>query len=43
LLVDLLEQGYIKLRVSRTVPFSELPKALELIEDRKVAGRVVLS
>jgi NADPH2:quinone reductase len=43
LLVDLLEQGHIKPRVSRTMPFSELPRALELIRDRKVAGRIVLS
>jgi NADPH2:quinone reductase len=42
-LVDLLEQGRIKPRVSRTLPFAELPRGLGLIKDRKVAGRVVLS
>jgi NADPH2:quinone reductase len=42
-LVELLSQGRIKPRVSRTLPFSELPKALNLLKERKVAGRVVLS
>ena len=42
-LTGLLEQGIIKPRVSRSLPFTELPKALELIKQRKVAGRVVLT
>lgn len=42
-LTTLLEQGQIIPRVSRTLSFDELPKALQLIKDRKVAGRVVLS
>ena len=42
-LVEMLEQGQIKPRVSRTLPFAALPKALDLIRERKVAGRVVLS
>ena len=42
-LVDLLSQGRIKPRISRTLPFSELPKALNLLKERKVAGRIVLS
>jgi len=42
-LVELLQQGRIKPRVSRTLPFTELPKALNLLKERKVAGRVVLS
>ena len=42
-LVELLEQGRIKPRISRTMPFADLPKALGLIKDRKLAGRVVLS
>jgi NADPH2:quinone reductase len=42
-LVELLAQGRIKPRVSRTLPFSDLPKALNLLKERKVAGRIVLS
>ena len=42
-LIEMLEHGRIKPRVSRTLPFSELPKALALLKERKVAGRVVLS
>ena len=42
-LVELLESGRIRPRVSRTLPFAELPHGLGLIKDRKVAGRVVLS
>lgn len=41
-LVDLLERGEIKPRISRTLTFGELPKALGLLQQRKVAGRVVL-
>ena len=42
-LAELLEQGHIKPRVSRTMPFADLPKALALIKARKLAGRVILS
>ena len=42
-LTELLEQGVINPRISRTMSFSNLPKALDQIKDRKVAGRVVLS
>ncbi|HEY5738830.1 MAG TPA: NADPH:quinone oxidoreductase family protein, partial [Gammaproteobacteria bacterium] len=42
-LVALLEQGQIKPRVGRTLPFTELPKALNLLKERRVAGRIVLS
>jgi len=42
-LIEMLEQGRIKPRVSRTLPFSELPKALALLKERMVAGRIVLS
>ena len=42
-LTALIEQGAINPRVGRTLPFSELPKALQLLQDRKVAGRVVLT
>ena len=42
-LVELLEQGAIEPRVSRTLPFAELPRALGLLKERKVAGRIVLS
>ena len=39
----MLEAGQIKPRVSQTRPFAELPKALQMLKDRKVAGRIVLS
>lgn len=39
----LLERGQINPRVSRNLRFSDLPQALQMIKDRKVAGRVVLS
>ena len=39
----LLEKGQINPRVSRTMSFAELPSALQMIKDRKIAGRVVLS
>ncbi len=42
-LTGLLAQGAIKPRVARTLPFKELPRALQLLKDRKVAGRVVLN
>ena len=42
-LTELLEQGRISPRVSRTMTFTELPRALQQIKDRKVAGRIVLS
>ena len=42
-LTDLLSQGLINPRVGRTLPFSDLPKALQMIQDRKVAGRIVLT
>jgi len=41
-LVEMLEQGRIKPRVSRTLPFTGLPRALALIGERRVAGRIVL-
>ncbi len=41
-LVDLFERGEIKPRVSKTLPFKDLPRALNLLKERKVAGRVVL-
>ena len=42
-LTSLIETDAIKPRVGRTLPFSELPRALQLLQDRKVAGRVVLT
>ena len=42
-LTKLLAQGKINPRVSRTLSFKDLPRALDLIKQRKVAGRVVLS
>ena len=39
----MLEAGQIKPRVSQTRPFAELPKALQMLKDRKVAGRIVIS
>ncbi len=42
-LTELLAQGAIKPRVARTLPFNELPKALQQLKDRKVAGRIVLN
>ncbi len=42
-LTDLLAQGTIKPRVARTMPFNGLPQALQLLKDRKIAGRIVLS
>jgi NADPH2:quinone reductase len=42
-LTGMLEQALIKPRISRTLSFNELPRALDLIKERKVAGRIVLS
>ena len=42
-LVRMLERGLIKPRVSKTLPFTDLPRALDLLKNRKLAGRVVLS
>lgn len=42
-LTELFAQGRINPRVSRTLSFNELPRALDLIKQRKVAGRIVLS
>ncbi|MDH3388358.1 MAG: NADPH:quinone oxidoreductase family protein [Gammaproteobacteria bacterium] len=41
-LVAMLERGSIKPRVSKSLPFTDLPKALNLLKERKLAGRVVL-
>ena len=43
ILVSPLEQGRINPRISQTIRFSELPEALQMIKDRKVAGRAGLS
>jgi len=43
LLSAMLEAGQIKPRVSQTRPFAELPKALQMLKDRKVAGRIIIS
>lgn len=42
-LAELLQAGQIKPRISHTRPFTELPSALQMLKDRKVAGRIVLS
>lgn len=42
-LTELIERGVINPRVGRSLPFSELPRALQMLQDRKVAGRVVLT
>lgn len=42
-LTGLLAERKINPRVSRTLAFNELPRALDLIKQRKVAGRIVLS
>lgn len=39
----MLEAGQIKPRISQTRSFAELPKALQMLKDRKVAGRIVIS
>jgi NADPH2:quinone reductase len=43
LLAEMLEAGHINPRVSQTRAFAELPKALQMLKDRKVAGRIVIS
>lgn len=42
-LAELLEAGQIRPRISHTRPFTELPSALQMLKERKVAGRIVLS
>ena len=42
-LAQLLATGQIRPRVSHTRPFNDLPAALQMLKDRKVAGRIVLS
>ncbi|MCP4980002.1 MAG: NADPH:quinone oxidoreductase family protein [Gammaproteobacteria bacterium] len=42
-LAEMLEAGQINPRVSQIRPFAELPAALQLLKDRKVAGRIVLN
>lgn len=40
---EMLEAGQIRPRISHTRAFTELPSALQMLKDRKVAGRIVLS
>lgn len=40
---ELLESGQIRPRISHTRPFTDLPSALQMLKDRKVAGHIVLS
>lgn len=42
-LAEMLEAGQICPRISHTKPFTELPTALQMLKDRKVGGRIVLS
>lgn len=42
-LAELLQQGKIRPRVSHSRPFRELPAALQMLKERKVAGRIVLA
>ena len=42
-LAGMLEAGQIRPRVSHTRPFTDLPAALQMLKDRKVAGRIVLT
>lgn len=42
-LSELLEAGQIRPRVSHSRPFSDLPAALQMLKERKVAGRIVLT
>jgi len=42
-LAEMLEAGRICPRISHTKPFTELPTALQMLKDRKVGGRIVLS
>jgi NADPH:quinone reductase-like Zn-dependent oxidoreductase len=39
----MLEAGQIRPRIGHTRPFTDLPAALQMLKDRKVAGRIVLS
>jgi NADPH2:quinone reductase len=41
-LVELLRAGRIRPLVGKTVPFEDLPAALEEMEDRRTIGRVVV-
>ena len=41
-LIELLRAGQIRPMVSKTVPFEQLPQALEAMEDRTTIGRVVV-
>ena len=41
-LTAMLASGEIKPRVGKSMRFNELPRALQMIKDRKVAGRIVL-
>lgn len=42
-LAELLEAREIRPRVSHTRPFTDLPAALQMLKDRKVGGRIVLT
>ncbi len=42
-LAEMLEAGQIRPRIGHTRPFTDLPAALQMLKDRKVAGRIVLS
>ncbi len=42
-LAEMLDAGQIRPRISHTRPFTDLPAALQMLKDRKVAGRIVLS
>ena len=42
-LSELLASGQIQPRISHTRPFTELPGALQMLKDRRVAGRIVLA
>ena len=42
-LAEMLEAGEIRPRVSHTRPFTDLPVALQMLKERKVAGRIVLN
>jgi len=43
LLAEMLDAGQINPKVTQTRPFAELPQALQILKDRKLAGRIVLS
>jgi NADPH2:quinone reductase len=42
-LASMMKDGRIKPRITATFPLDEGGKALEMIEDRKVTGKVVLT